>query len=163
MKHRRSFLIPLLLSMLLVAGTFSAVSGRTPPADVGAGRVAWFDITTTNLDEAKNFYGKLFGWTFEELKMTNKAVEILADGKSIGTLRVANGAITAFDGVVYVQVPDMIKACELAKELGGKIVPGFPFNLGEGRGAIALLTDPSGHPVGIYSKTSLPAASPSPK
>ena len=149
--------------MLLFAGTYSAVSGRTPPADVGAGRVAWFDITTTNLDEAKNFYGKLFGWTFEALKGTDKAVEILSNGTSIGTLRIANGAISAFDGVVYVQVSDMIKACELAKELGAKIVPGFPFDLPEGRGAIALLLDPSGHPVGMYSRTPLPAPSPSPK
>ena len=146
--------------MLLLAGTYTSVSGRTPPADVGSGRVAWFDITTTNLDEAKNFYGKLFGWTFEELKMTNKAVEILADGKSIGTLRVANDTISPSNGVVYVQVPEMIKACELVKELGGKLVPGFPFNLSEGRGAIALFLDPSGHPVGMWSKAPLPAASP---
>ncbi len=146
--------------MLLFAGACSEVSGRTPPVDVGAGRVAWFDITTTNLDEAKNFYGKLFGWTFEALKGTDKAVEILADGTSIGTLRVANGAISAFDGVVYVQVSELTGKCELAKELGGKIVPGFPFDLPEGRGAIALLLDPSGHPVGMWSKTSLPAASP---
>ena len=57
MKHQRSFLIPL-FCILLFAGTDSVVSGRTPPADVGSGRVAWFDITTTNLDGAKNFYGK---------------------------------------------------------------------------------------------------------
>ena len=146
--------------MLLLAGTCSAVFGRTPPADVGSGRVAWFDITTNNLDEAKNFYGKLFGWTFEELKMTNKAVEILADGKSIGTLRVANGTISPANGVVYVQVPDMIKACELVKELGGKIVPGFPFNRSDGAGCIALFSDPSGHPMGMFSRTPLPAPSP---
>ncbi len=146
--------------MLLLAGTYSTVAGRTPVPDVGTGKVAWFDITTTNLDEAKNFYGKLFGWTFEALKGTDKAVEILMDGSSIGTLRVANGAISAFDGVVYVQVPDMIKACALAKELGGKIVTGFPFNLPGERGTIALLSDPSGHPVGMYSKTPLPAAPP---
>ncbi len=149
--------------MLLLAGTSSAISGRTPAADVGSGRVAWFDITTTNLDEAKNFYGKLFGWTFEELKMTNKAVEIVADGTSIGTLRVANGAISDANGVVYVQVADLPAQCVLVKELGGKIVPGFPFNLSDGRGAIALFLDPSGHPLGMWSKTPLPAASPSPK
>ncbi len=57
--------------MLLLAGMYSTVSGRTPPPDVGVGRVAWFDITTTNLDEAKTFYGKLFGWTFEALKGTD--------------------------------------------------------------------------------------------
>lgn len=162
MKHRRSFLIPL-FSILLLVGTYSAVFGRTPPADVGSGRVAWFDITTNNLDEAKNFYGKLFGWSFEELKATNKAVEIVADGKSIGTLRVANGTISTANGVIYVQVADIAASCALVTTLGGKVVPGFPFDRSDGSGAIALFLDPSGHPMGMWSKTPLPAPSPAAK
>src|SRR5258708_1085662 len=115
MKHQRPFLFSL-FCMLLFAGTYSAVSGRTPPPDVGAGRISWFDISTTNLDEAKNFYGKLFGWTYEALKGTDKAVEIVADGTSIGTLRVANGKISDANGVVYVQVADLTAKCVLVKE-----------------------------------------------
>ena len=149
--------------MLALAGTCSAVFGGTPPAEVGAGKIAWFDITTNNLDEAKKFYGKLFGWTFEALKTTDKAVEIVADGTSIGTLRVANGKISDANGVVYVQVDNIVGKCELAKQLGGKIVPGFPFNLSGGRGAIALFLDPSGHPVGMWTKSPLPAPSPAAK
>ena len=63
-----------------------------------------------------------------------------------------------FDGVVYIQVEDIPASCKKAKELGGKIPPGFPFNLSDGKGAIALVADPSGHPVGMYSRTPLPAA-----
>jgi hypothetical protein len=39
-------------------------------------------------------------------------------------------------------------------------VPGFPFNLSDGTGAIALVLDPAGHPMGMYSRTrlALPAA-----
>jgi hypothetical protein len=47
-------------------------------------------------------------------------------------------------------------------EEGGESVtaPGFPFNLSDRPGAIAVLVDPSGHPVGMYSRPPLAAAAP---
>ncbi len=155
MKNHSSFRL-WTLAFLLFAALCHFAPAKSPHPDVGAGRVSWFDITTTNMAEAKNFYGKLFGWTFEALKGTDQAVEILAAATSIGTLRVASGQISSFNGLVYIQVADMAASCELAKSLGGKSPPGFPFNLGDGRGAVGLVVDPSGHPVGLYSQTPLP-------
>jgi predicted enzyme related to lactoylglutathione lyase len=86
--------------------------------------------------------------------------EVNMGGTAIGTLRVADGTISNFNGVVYVQVNDLPAACEKARELGGTIPPVFPFNLPDGTGAIALLSDPAGHPIGMYSNTLLPSASP---
>jgi predicted enzyme related to lactoylglutathione lyase len=88
-------------------------------------------------------------------------VEIVAGGKAIGTLRVAEGKISTFNGVVYVQVTDIQASCEKAQELGGMLVPGFPFNLPDGTGAVGFVVDPAGHPVGLYSRTPL-AATPAP-
>jgi predicted enzyme related to lactoylglutathione lyase len=136
------------------------VAKKQPKADVGAGRVAWFDITTTKMPAAKEFYSKLFGWTFTTFPGTDLAVEIVSGDKSIGTLRVAEGTISSFNGVVYVQVDDMPASCKKAKELGGTIPPGFPFNLSDTGGAVALVVDPAGHPIGMYSRTSLPASPP---
>jgi predicted enzyme related to lactoylglutathione lyase len=63
--------------------------------------------------------------------------------------------------VVYIQVTDIQASCKKAKELGATIPPGFPFNLPDRIGAIALVVDPAGHPVGLYSRTPLaPAPSP---
>ena len=150
-----------LVSIVLLAATASSVSAKPLPADVGPGRVAWFDLTTTNLTQSKNFYGKLFGWTFAPVPGTDQAVEITADGTGIGTLRGADGKISPFNGVAYIQVSELEASCKKAKELGGTIAPGFPFNLPDGIGAIALVLDPSGHPVGLYSRTPLkPATSP---
>jgi predicted enzyme related to lactoylglutathione lyase len=150
-----------LFAIVLLAATSGGASAKPPHADVGPGRVAWFDLTTSNLTQSKNFYGKLFGWTFESLQGTDRAVEIVAGGTSIGTLRSADGTISSFNGVVYIQVSDLEKSCRDAKELGGTIPPGFPFDLPDGRGAIALVQDPAGHPVGMYSRTPLkPTASP---
>jgi predicted enzyme related to lactoylglutathione lyase len=131
-----------------------------PKKDVGAGRIAWFDITTKDLAKSKEFYGKLFDWTFTALKGTDLAVEIVSGGEPIGTLRVAHGNISGFNGVVYVQVADVQASCKQATELGATVIPGFPFNLLDRTGAIGLFIDPSGHPMGMYSRTPLPAASP---
>jgi predicted enzyme related to lactoylglutathione lyase len=130
--------------------------GKKP--DVGAGRVAWFDVTTTNMSKSREFYGKLFDWKFTELAGTDLAVEIVAGDRAIGTLRRAEGAISAFDGVVYIQVPDIEAACKKAKELGATIPPGFPFDLRDDRGSIGLFTDPAGHPMGMYSMTAIAKA-----
>lgn len=156
----RNVLLAVILASALVTGELHAA---TPPADVGAGRVAWFDITTTNLSRSKDFYGKLFGWQFNPVQGTDQAVEIVAGGTAIGTLRGAEGSITAFNGVVYVQVTDLPASCEKAKELGGTIPEGFPFDLPDGIGAIALVIDPAGHPVGLYSRTPLAPAPSAPK
>jgi predicted enzyme related to lactoylglutathione lyase len=106
---------------------------------------------------SKEFYGKLFDWQFTSLG-TDLAAEIVAGGTPIGTLRVAEGALSPFDGVVYVQVADMQAACRKVQELGGKLAPGFPFNLTNRVGAVGLFLDPAGHPMGIYSRTPLPSA-----
>jgi len=123
--------------------------------DVGPGRIAWFDITTTNLSVSKDFYSKLFAWEFRPVQGSDLAAEIVSHGTAIGTLRVADGSISSFNGVVYVQVDDLPAACKTARELGGTIPPFFPFNLPDGTGAIALVGDPGGHPIGMYSNTLL--------
>jgi predicted enzyme related to lactoylglutathione lyase len=136
---------------------------KAPHPDVGAGRVGWFDITTRKPAEARDFYMKLFDWKIEPLSKTNLTSEIISGDKAIGSFRVAEGNISSFNGVVYVQVNDMTASCKKATELGGKIPEGFPFNLSDGAGAIALVYDPCGHPVGMYSRTSMPEKTPTGK
>ena len=143
-------------TLTLISGIAESGMSQTLPADVGSGRVAWFDLSTTDLARSQAFYGQLLEWTFTPVQGTDQAAEIVAGGTPIGTLRVANGTISVFNGVVYVQVSDLLASCEKAKALGGTVVPGFPFNLPGGIGAIALVVDPSGHPIGLYSRTPLP-------
>jgi hypothetical protein len=84
----------------------------------------------------------------------------MAQGAAIGTLRVAEGRISIFNGVVYVQVNDIQASCERAQELGGTLAPGFPFSLANGAGAIGLVLDPAGHPLGMYSRTAMVSPKP---
>ena len=154
----RSAIVAITGGLTLMSGELHAQDHTSHPADVGAGRIAWFDLTTSNLKQSRDFYGKLFDWSFAAVKGTDQAVEIVAAGTGIGTLRVAEGKIAAFNGVVYVQVADMRATCRRATELGGTVAPGFPFDLPDGAGAVGIVLDPAGHPVGMYSRTPLAAA-----
>ena len=149
----RSRLIVAVFALVMTASLSAAPENKGPKPDVGDGHVAWFDITTTDLAQSKPFYTGLFGWEFTSVKgYENLAAEIVFGGKPIGTLRKAEGKISPYDGVVYIQVKDLTASCAKAKELGGTIVPGFPFDLTDYRGAIGLVLDPAGHPIGMYSQ-----------
>jgi hypothetical protein len=156
----RTRILAMTLGLTLVTGPLWAATAKAPPADVGPGRVAWFDLTTTNLALSKDFYGRLFDWQFTPVQGTDQAAEIVSRGTPIGTIRVTEGKIAPFNGVVYVQVTDIQASSRKAKELGGTVLPGFPFDLPDGIGAISLVLDPAGHPVGLYSRTLMVPAPP---
>jgi len=153
----RSKLILAVVALVLTTSLSTAAENKGPKPDVGDGYSAWFDITSTDLNQSKAFYAGLFGWEFTSVKgYENLAAEIVLGGRPIGSLRKAEGKISPYDGVVYIQVKDLAASCAKAKELGGTIVPGFPFDLTDDRGAIGLVVDPAGHPIGMYSRTALP-------
>ena len=153
----------MILGVSIGLGALYAAPPKDPPPDVGEGRVAWFDITTTNIATSKDFYGKLFDWKYTPVQGTDQAAEITAGGRAIGTIRAEKAKPTTSNGVVYIQVSDIRASCKKAKDLGGTVVAGFPFNLPDGIGAIALVVDPVGHPVGLYSRTMIPTDKPSMK
>lgn len=156
----RNLILAMTVAVTLMTGQTKSDTQKSPPPDVGPGRIAWFDITTTNLPQSREFYAKLFDWKFNPVQGTDQAVEIVSRDMAIGTLRVADGKISGFNGVVYVQVTDIQASCKKAKELGGTVIPGFPFDLPDGTGAIGLVLDPSGHPMGMYSRTPIARAVP---
>jgi hypothetical protein len=58
--------------LALVAGRLQGDDPpKSSPADVGPGRVAWFDITTSTLPRSQESYGELFGWGFTPLPGTD--------------------------------------------------------------------------------------------
>lgn len=151
--------IAILVMTLVVSlglGALYAAPPKDPKPDVGTGRVAWFDITTTNLPTSKEFYGKLLGWQYTPVPGTDQAAEITVGGVGIGTIRRERAKPGTSNGVVYIQVSDMRASCQKAKDLGGTVVDGFPFNLPDGGGAVGLVVDPVGHPIGLYSRTEVP-------
>ena len=75
--------------------------------------MAWFDLTTTDLAKSKDYYAKLFGWTFSPVQGTDLAAEIVARGAAIGTLRIAEESADAVSSAF--RVTDIQAACKRAQ------------------------------------------------
>ena len=71
----RNTILAITVALTFLTLPIDAAKDKTRPADVGPGRVAWFDITTTNLPQSKEFYGKLFDWTFTAVQGTDQAAD----------------------------------------------------------------------------------------
>jgi hypothetical protein len=78
-----------ILTLMLLSGPVKSATGQTLPADVGPGRIAWFDLSTANLQRSTDFYRQVFDWQFRPVQGTDQAVEIVAGG-SLDAPRPAN-------------------------------------------------------------------------
>jgi predicted enzyme related to lactoylglutathione lyase len=125
-----------------------------PTGQYTPGRFVWGDLVTHDVGRAAEFYGKVFGWTFETYggKDDRDTYTLaLADGLPIGGLvfdpRAVDGKTPSARWVGLISVPDVRAAADAAARSGGKIVFA-PTMLGE-RGETAVLRDPDGALFGV--------------
>jgi uncharacterized protein len=106
------------------------------------GTLSWTDLSTSDLESAKRFYGALFGWEFQDLPAGEGMVYSMA---RLGGLEVA-AASTAQDQPphwnLYVTVASADAAAARAAELGATVVM-EPFDVLEA-GRMAVIQDPTG-------------------
>jgi hypothetical protein len=113
----------------------------------GICHVEW---NVTDFERTTDFYGKLFGWTFQpfgEDYLLFKGPEGSIGG---GFTRVA-AASPGRSPVVYVEVDEVDSYLERTGQLGGGVITG-KYEI-PGVGWIAVLSDPDGNAVGLYSAT----------
>jgi hypothetical protein len=94
-----------------------------------------FDITRTDLAKSKEFYAPPVWLEVQSRQVTDMA--------AIGTLRVAEGPIRSFTGVISFEVTDVQARCKKAR-FWRDPCGGGAFNLPNGTGAIGLTSDPAG-------------------
>jgi len=127
------------------------------------GRFVWGDLVTSDVAAAADFYGKVFGWTFETYGGDDDRdtyTLALADGLPIGGLvfdqRAMKGKTPSARWVGLISVTD-VQASTAAVTAGGGTVVHAPVMLGE-RGETAVFKDPEGVLFGIVnSKNGDPA------
>jgi predicted enzyme related to lactoylglutathione lyase len=114
--------------------------------------VAWFEITSRDPARLVTFYRDLFDWTIEDSPQSGYSlVDTGAAAQAIG------GGIGATQGpddpggvTVYMRVENLRAVLDKAEALGGKaLVP--PTELPDGYGRFAMLADPDGHTLGLWS------------
>jgi uncharacterized protein len=110
------------------------------------------ELTTPDLAKAKEFYGKLFGWTFTDNDMGGGVVysTFKPDSGPGGGIFTMPGAAPAW--LAYVDVDEINAATEKAKSLGATIVRG-PLEV-PGIGWFTVVLDPTGATVALWQAKS---------
>jgi uncharacterized protein len=113
--------------------------------------IGWFEIGTDRPEEAQQFYGSLFGWTFapdDTADMDYRIVTTGDDHPVRGGIFGTGGAAPNY-AVFCVVVDDVRATAARAEELGGKVLVA-PVDTPNGL-AFAHLLDQSGNHFSIYS------------
>jgi len=116
------------------------------------GRFSWNELMTTDVEGAKVFYAKLFGWQYEAFPMDEKTYHVIRSGddETGGIMEMpppAEGHPPAWGA--YVTVDDVDETARRAEELGGKIhLP--PTDIPK-VGRFAVIQDPQGAFISIIT------------
>lgn len=104
----------------------------------------WIDLLADDPEEAKRFYGGLFGWTFETIEDDGYATIRMGDRAVGGLLRHRPDHDTEPDDLWLssLSMAEVDAAAERAASAGGSVVRA-PQTVGE-RGRVAVLRDPEG-------------------
>lgn len=111
------------------------------------GVFSWNELMTTDLEAAKDYYGKLFGWTFKEMPMSCGGTYVVAmDGEEglagmfLKTKEVPEHVPPHWG--VYVTVDDVEESARIAEENGGTIL--LPLTDIPDVGRFCVVQDPLG-------------------
>jgi hypothetical protein len=126
---------------------FKSLQGDPTPAMPKQGEFCWETLSTTDLDRAEAFYGKVFGW--KVMKNMEGISVFSVDGTPQGMVADLQKA-QSFppNWMTYVVVDKIEPATERASKLGGKVL--VPLIEIPKVGRIGLISDPTGAPLGLY-------------
>lgn len=121
------------------------------------GAFSWSELMTPDPASAREFYGALFGWTFDEMPMPEGTYNVIKLGEaSVGGIMgtpPGSGGMPPMWGC-YVTVADADATAKRCTELGGKVIVGPQDVPGVGRFAVIL--DKQGAALNIIAYTPMP-------
>ncbi len=120
------------------------------------GAPTWIDLATSDTDRAQQFYGAVFGWTFESAGPEYGGyINAFKDGKPVAGLMLNDPQWNSPDGwTTYFHTAD-IKATHRQGHRGGRGRVRRPVEPMEipGKGWMGLLSDPTGAFFGLWQPT----------
>jgi uncharacterized protein len=114
------------------------------------GEPCWIDLSTTDPDASRSFYGDLFGWTSEDAgEQFGHYINFAKDGRPVaGGMRNDGSAGMPDAWTVYLATDDTAKVAEAAESGGGQVhMP--PMDVMD-LGTMALIADPGGAAIGVW-------------
>jgi uncharacterized protein len=121
------------------------------------GRIIWSELMTRDPEAAKTYFGKVAGWTYEVMAMTEGEYHV-ASSSGVMVAGIMNiGDMPGMEGLpphwfTYIGVDDVDAAVAATRAAGGQ-VHREPWDV-PGVGRIAIVGDPSGATVGIMTPSS---------
>ncbi|HZQ34059.1 MAG TPA: VOC family protein [Mycobacterium sp.] len=117
------------------------------------GAPAWIDLATSDLDRAKEFYGTIFGWTFETAgEQYGGYVNAFKGGSPVGGLMATNPEWNAPDAwTTYFHTDDIQSTAKAGASAGGTSCVG-PMEVPQ-KGWMAMGTDAAGAVYGLWQPT----------
>lgn len=117
-----------------------------------AGEIVWNELATTNVQAAKDFYGKMFGWQFEDKKMDDMNYTIIKMGDKefggIWSIPAAQKNQIPPHWLSYILVDDVEKALEKARQNGATVIK--PVQKAGDKGLFAVIKDPVGAHIALW-------------
>jgi uncharacterized protein len=109
---------------------------------------SWIDTEQPDPEAAQDFYGRLFGWTFETVSPPGAPLYAIAtlEGRDVAGLARADAGSAAWN--TYVAVDDADATAARVAAAGGEVLAG-PFDPGPA-GRVAMCADPSGAPFRLW-------------
>lgn len=114
------------------------------------GEPCWADLVTSDPDGAREFYGRLFGWTAVRSDLEGSDyVRFRRDDADVAGMAVQMPGSRAPDAwSIYLAVDDVDATTDSARAAGGQVLS-EPMTIGS-MGRMAILSDPSGASVGLW-------------
>ena len=108
------------------------------------GAFSWCELSVAEPAKAAEFYGSLFGWTFDTMDMGQGPYRVIKMGNEAlgGIMALAPGGPPVPMWGCYITVADCDKTAAAAKATGGTVCAP-PFDI-PGVGRMAVLQDPQG-------------------
>lgn len=107
------------------------------------------ELSTTDLGQAKTFYGKLFDWKMQDIPMPQGSYTMIDVGEGTGggmMKQLMPGAPSAW--LPYVAVDDIKAATQKAKSLGATVMKDVTEVMN--MGWLSIITDPTGAALGLW-------------
>ncbi|CDO90692.1 hydroxylase [Mycobacterium triplex] len=114
------------------------------------GAPCWIDLTTSELDAAQDFYGTVFGWTFESAGPDYGGyVNVAKDGHRVAGMMANRPEFGSPDNwTTYFHTADINATTAAARAAGGTVCV-EPMEI-PAKGFMGLATDPSGGLLGFW-------------
>jgi predicted enzyme related to lactoylglutathione lyase len=109
------------------------------------------ELNTTDVDEAKSFYGQLFDWKLEDVPMADGPYTMIGVGSGTGGGIMKHpmpGAPSLW--IPYILVDDIMASTARAKSLGATIIKDVTEVMG--MGSLSILSDPTGGVIGLWKQ-----------